>query len=195
MVYAGGNPGSGTASCRSSHLHRGSITQTGHRPGVSEEVLRLHDSQGSIYWDDANQADLNKERGTPLRLRSQHPSQAERKQHEEAKCSLIRSTANRSGIHFVHRRNCSAELPPVCFGHERGFGCGFSPYNQHRRGCILVHDQKRRICHLRRLSRHHGSSCYPFSRRYTQKHHVYANHHSAGRCRSSKLRPTVKSKT
>ena len=48
-------------------------------PGVGEEVLRLHDSQSTVYWDDGNQADLNRERGTPLRLRSQRTSQAERK--------------------------------------------------------------------------------------------------------------------
>ena len=38
---------------------------------VREEVQRLQDSQSLICWDNASQADLNKERGATSRLRSE----------------------------------------------------------------------------------------------------------------------------
>ncbi len=40
---------------------------------VREEVQRVEDSQSLICWDDASQADLNKERGATPRLRPEDP--------------------------------------------------------------------------------------------------------------------------
>jgi len=39
---------------------------------VREEMQRLQDSQGLIFWDDASQADLNKERGATPGLRPEN---------------------------------------------------------------------------------------------------------------------------
>ena len=40
---------------------------------VRKEVQRVQDSQSLICWDDASQADLNKERGATARFRLEDP--------------------------------------------------------------------------------------------------------------------------